>query len=111
MYTGRIVEVASAAQLYGAPQHPYTHALLSAVPRPDPARRRTRERVVLEGDVPSPIAPPSGCPFHPRCPNPAKDAKCVQVLPILGSGLGSGSGDGTRAVACHYPYADAKARR
>jgi oligopeptide transport system ATP-binding protein len=105
MYLGRIVEIASARQLYSAPRHPYTHALLSAVPRPDPARRRTRERIVLGGDVPSPVAPPSGCPFHPRCPNPAKDARCVQELPLLGSG------EGSRAVACHYPYADAQAQQ
>jgi oligopeptide transport system ATP-binding protein len=105
MYLGRIVEIASAPELYAEPRHPYTHALLSAVPRPDPARRRTRERIVLEGDVPSPIAPPSGCPFHPRCPNPAKDARCTQVLPLLVPS------DGSRGVACHYPYADATAHQ
>ena len=101
MYLGRIVELADAREIYHAPRHPYTRALLSAVPRPDPVGRESRQRIVLEGDVPSPIDPPSGCPFHPRCPHSAKDASCRGVVPPL---------DGTRAgplVACHHPLQSA----
>ncbi|MDX1673561.1 MAG: ABC transporter ATP-binding protein [Longimicrobiales bacterium] len=81
MYLGRIVEVADAESLIRSPRHPYTRALLSAVPVPDPARRR--ERIVLTGDVPSPTNPPSGCPFHPRCPHPLKDEACTHAVPPL----------------------------
>ncbi len=66
MYLGQLVEVGTAAAIYEQPAHPYTQALLSAIPQPDPARRR--QRIVLEGDVPSPEQPPPGCAFHPRCP-------------------------------------------
>ncbi|GIK35743.1 MAG: dipeptide/oligopeptide/nickel ABC transporter ATP-binding protein [Gammaproteobacteria bacterium] len=96
MYLGRIVEHAPAASLYREPQHPYTQALLSAVPVPDPARRR--QRIVLAGDVPSPARPPPGCAFHPRCPR-ARD-RCRQERPELASTAGAPAG--TR-VACHFP--------
>jgi len=79
MYLGRIVEYGPADSLYGRPQHPYTEALLSAVPVPDPTTRH--RRIVLSGDVPSPIAPPPGCPFHPRCPKAI--ARCATERPAL----------------------------
>jgi oligopeptide/dipeptide ABC transporter ATP-binding protein len=96
MYLGRIAEIAGAHDLYREPRHPYTQALLSAVPRPDPAGRADRKRIVLEGDVPSPVDPPSGCPFHPRCPHPGKDESCRTDLPLL-------EGDsGGHSAACHH---------
>ena len=91
MYLGEIVETASARAIHDAPRHPYTQALVSAIPVPDPTARR--ERIVLEGDVPSPIHPPSGCRFHTRCRH-AKD-DCRARKPLLAS-----TGDGT--VACHH---------
>jgi oligopeptide/dipeptide ABC transporter ATP-binding protein len=67
MYLGRIMEIGNSDDLYGHPQHPYTIALLSASPVPDPSLEQQRKRIILTGDVPSPVNPPSGCPFHPRC--------------------------------------------
>ncbi len=78
MYLGQVVEEGPVDQVFGSPRHPYTVALLSAVPVPDPTKR-TRDLIVLEGEVPNPISPPSGCPFHPRCPH-ARDL-CRQTAP------------------------------
>jgi oligopeptide/dipeptide ABC transporter ATP-binding protein len=81
MYLGKIVELATADDLYSTPLMPYTQALLSAVPVADPHARK--DRIILQGDVPSPANPPSGCVFHPRCHHPAKDAACAQIVPPL----------------------------
>ncbi|SEK61141.1 ABC transporter ATP-binding protein [Nonomuraea pusilla] len=95
MYLGEVVEVAEAEDLYAAPAHPYTEALLSAVPEiDDGSGTPRRERIVLTGDVPSPIDRPSGCSFHPRCP--AAQPRCRTERPPLRQ-------TATRQVACHYP--------
>ncbi len=93
MYLGRIVETGPTEAVLARPAHPYTKALLSAVPVPDPDTQRLR--IVLPGDPPSPSNPPSGCAFHPRCPHPAKDTRCSSERPLLHQ-LG-----GTE-VACHH---------
>ncbi len=82
MYVGKLVELAATDELFANPQHPYTEALLSAVPQPDPALRDRKQRIVLEGEVPDPANPPTGCYFHPRCPYSDGD-RCVREEPAL----------------------------
>jgi len=94
MYLGKIMEIGETNALYAAPHHPYTKALLSAVPQPDPRTEKTRERIILSGDLPSPVNPPSGCVFNTRCWK-AQD-KCRTDVPEL---LQIGSSQ----VACHFP--------
>jgi oligopeptide transport system ATP-binding protein len=81
MYLGRIVELGPAVLVFERPLHPYTKALVSAVPVPDPQREQQRQRIILPGDPPSPMNPPSGCPFHPRCPYAVPD--CARIVPHL----------------------------
>ncbi len=81
MYLGKIVEISGSGEFYANPMHPYCIALLSAVPIPDPSVDRTRERVILTGDVPSPVNPPSGCNFHPRCYSAVE--QCTKEVPEL----------------------------
>jgi oligopeptide/dipeptide ABC transporter ATP-binding protein len=95
MYLGKVVELADAHRLYAEPKHPYTGALLSAIPVPDPDATQQRERVILLGDVPSPIDPPSGCRFHPRCPKAQE--RCVHEVPPLEPKAGDD------LAACHFP--------
>ena len=92
MYLGKIVELGAATEVFDRPQHPYTQALVSAVPVPDPAREKLRKRVVLAGDPPSPLNPPDGCAFHPRCQ--FATAACKATVPALEEFPGG------RAVAC-----------
>ncbi|MEP6852508.1 MAG: dipeptide ABC transporter ATP-binding protein [bacterium] len=101
MYLGKIMEVAERDTLYARPMHPYTHALMSAVPIPDPAKKAGRERILLHGDLPSPINPPSGCVFHTRCPKfavlPESDKqRCTGEVPVLEEKQPG------QFVACHF---------
>jgi len=96
MYLGKIAELAGRDELYASPKHPYTGALMSAVPIPNPELGRQRKPVVLEGDVPSPINPPAACRFHPRCPR-FQEGRCdVEEPPLYSFGNG-------HVAACHYP--------
>jgi peptide/nickel transport system ATP-binding protein/oligopeptide transport system ATP-binding protein len=99
MYLGKIVELADADQLFDHPRHPYTGALLSAVPVPDPRLAREKHRQVLGGDVPSPTNPPAACRFHTRCPK-ARDGKCNVDEPVLEVK------EGGNLAACHFPLTD-----
>jgi len=98
MYLGKLMELTDRATLYQNPLHPYTRALLSAVPIPDPVIEATRERIILTGDVPSPMKPPSGCVFHTRCPIAQKEAGCQDRVPEWRN---VGSGAEEHWVACH----------
>ena len=97
MYLGTVCEVATTATLFAKPRHPYTQALLSAVPITDPEVERTRDRIVLTGDVPSPLRPPSGCVFHTRCP--IAEEVCTAEVPEWREILPS------HWVACHLAEA------
>ncbi|WP_428242524.1 murein tripeptide/oligopeptide ABC transporter ATP binding protein OppF [Gynuella sp.] len=94
LYLGNVAEISPAKELYSHPRHPYTQALISAVPIPDPTIERSKDVILLEGDLPSPMNPPSGCVFRTRCPK-ATDF-CSREKPVL-------STEGEHRVACHYP--------
>jgi len=96
MYLGRIVELSRAEALYASPRHPYTRALLSAVPEIDASG--AKRRLKLLGDIPSPLSPPSGCAFHPRCPD-AQRGLCDVEAPVLRKLDGD---DGEHLAACHF---------
>jgi len=96
MYLGQIVELAGAEELFESPRHPYTEALLSAIPVPDPRARVKEDRIILSGEIPSPRNPPPGCTFHPRCQYAVE--RCRQEVPVLRT-----LSEGNRLIACHFP--------
>jgi oligopeptide/dipeptide ABC transporter ATP-binding protein len=108
MYLGRLAEIGSVDEVYDRPAHPYTQALLSAIPLPDPRKERLRRRIVLQGDLPNPADPPSGCPFRTRCQKFANELTddqkklCVEQLPPLAPRTGGQD----HVDACHYAHAD-----
>jgi len=103
MYLGKVMELAPRDTLYSTPMHPYTHSLMSAVPVPDPKKEGRRERILLIGDLPSPINPPSGCVFHTRCPkyravlSETDRERCRTEIPLLEAKAPQ------QFVACHFP--------
>jgi oligopeptide/dipeptide ABC transporter ATP-binding protein len=101
MYLGKIAELADKDDLYAEPKHPYTGALLSAVPIADPNIAKQKRRIILEGDVPSPIDPPSGCRFHPRCYNAQE--RCSIEEPQLREMTEVTAGGEAHVAACHFP--------
>ena len=105
MYLGKVVELSEASELYVRPRHPYTGALLSAVPVADPRLARERRRQILSGDVPSPSSPPPACRFHTRCPKFVA-GHCDVVEPLLESDPARPSAHSGHLAACHYPLGD-----
>src|SRR6185369_3169420 len=109
MYLGRLAEIGSVDEVYDRPAHPYTQALLSAIPLPDPRKERLRRRIVLQGDLPNPADPPSGCPFRTRCQKFANELTddqrklCIEQSPALMARTGAPD----HLDACHYARADA----
>jgi peptide/nickel transport system ATP-binding protein/oligopeptide transport system ATP-binding protein len=114
MYLGRIGEAAPATDLYDKPRHPYTVALLSAAPAADPDTAAARQRIILTGDVPSPIDPPAGCRFHPRCPKAQEicgkvepplvpDNSTAQAEADAGTTATAVPGGWAHVTACHFP--------
>ncbi len=97
MYLGKVVETADRNDIYDHPQHPYTKALLSSIPLPDPVKERERELVVLKGEIPSPVNPPSGCRFHTRCPIARAPGICSEQEPPL-----EPHGQRDQIAACHF---------
>ena len=102
MYLGRIVEVAERDELFERPVHPYTQALLSAIPLPDPRRERARQRIIISGDVPSPANPPSGCHFRTRCQKFANELSDTQRQTCIDVDPGLELRDAPHLNACHY---------